>query len=70
MKISLSKYHQLNAAIRQIRDFCVREGGSCVDCLFWKETKEPDVMGLHHCILNDTLPEDWEELPKEVLDKE
>ena len=68
-KISMVKYHQLNAAIRTIRDFCIKEGGSCVDCLFWKETKEPDVMGLHHCILNDSLPEYWEELPKEVLDQ-
>ena len=71
MKISLPKYHQLNAAIRTIRDFCNLEGVECsTSCPFWKETMNLKTMGAMDCMFNDRLPEDWEELPKEVLDKE
>lgn len=71
MKISLPKYHQLNASIRTIRDFCnSRPYGECTDCPFWTETMNLKAMGSRDCMFNDRIPEDWEELPKEVLDKE
>ena len=69
-EISLPKYYQLNSAIRTIRDFCSRIYNDCIDCPFWKETMSLKAMGSKNCMFNDRLPEDWEELPKEVLDKE
>ena len=68
-KISPPKYYQLNAAIRTIREFCIRIGGECSECPFWVEGRAID-LGSHICAFDKGLPEDWEELPKEVLDKE
>ena len=70
MKISLPKYHQLNASIRTIREFCTKNYNDCSDCPFWKDTMNLKAMGTRDCMFNDRLPEDWDELPKEVLDKE
>lgn len=69
-KISMVKYHQLNAAIRTIRDFCNSICEDCTDCPFWKDTMNLQAIGSKDCMFNDRIPEDWEELPKEVLDKE
>ena len=68
-KISMVKYHQLNAAIRTIRDFCTKNYDDCTDCPFWIKAYAYN-MGEKTCAFARDLPEDWEELPKEVLDKE
>ena len=64
-KISLPKYYQLNASIRTIREFCTKYYGDCSDCQFWRLMP----IGSHDCMFNHTLPEDWKELSKEVLDR-
>lgn len=70
-KISMDKYYRLNESIHTIRDFCIKEfNSSCAGCPFWKETMSLKAMGTKDCMFNDRLPEDWDELPKEVLDKE
>ena len=66
MKISLPKYHQLNASIRTIRDFCIKVGGDCTECPFWVEGTAI-TLGAHTCAFHKSNPEDWDELPKEVL---
>ena len=68
-KISLPKYHQLNASIRTIRDFCIKVGVDCTECPFWVEGTTI-TLGSHVCAFHKSNPEEWEELPKEVLDKE
>lgn len=65
-KISMVKYHQLNSAIRTIRDFCSNIS-DCRDCQFLVESYIKDEKT---CAFRKDHPEDWEELPKEVLDKE